>query len=82
MMGDRKPLGKRPLGRPTKKWKKNIKKDLRETGCESGRWLAFAQDRVQWRALVLRELNLPVLLSLLSVSYTRSLDWNFLRRNF
>jgi hypothetical protein len=38
------------------------KMDLRETGCEDGRWMELAQDRVQWQALVLAVLNLPVLL--------------------
>jgi hypothetical protein len=38
--------------------------DLRETlvGCEDGRWMELAQDRIQWRALVLAVLNLRVLL--------------------
>ena len=36
--------------------------DLREIGCEVGRWMELAQDRVQWQALVLAVLNLPVLL--------------------
>jgi hypothetical protein len=36
--------------------------DLRDTGCEDGRWTELAQDRVQWRALVLAVLNLRVLL--------------------
>jgi hypothetical protein len=36
--------------------------DLRETGCEEGRWMELAQDLVQWRALVLALLNLQVLL--------------------
>jgi hypothetical protein len=36
--------------------------DLREMGCEDGRWMELAQDRVQWRALVLAVLNLRVLL--------------------
>jgi hypothetical protein len=34
--------------------------DLRETGCEDGRWIELAQDRVQWRALVLAVLNLTI----------------------
>jgi hypothetical protein len=37
--------------------------DLREMGCEDGRWMELAQDRVQWRALVLAVLNLRVLLA-------------------
>jgi hypothetical protein len=36
--------------------------DLKETGCENGKWIELAQDRVQWRALVLAVLNLRVLL--------------------
>jgi hypothetical protein len=36
--------------------------DVREIGCEDGRWMELAQDRVQWRALVLAVLNLRVLL--------------------
>jgi hypothetical protein len=36
--------------------------DLREIGCEDGRWMELAQDRVQWRALVLAVLKLLVLL--------------------
>jgi len=38
------------------------KTDLREIGCEDGRWMELAQDRVQWQALVLTVLNLLVLL--------------------
>jgi hypothetical protein len=38
------------------------KMDLRETGCEDGRWMELAQDRVQWQTLVLAVLNLRVLL--------------------
>ena len=36
--------------------------DLREMGCEDGRWMELAQGRVQWQALVLVVLNLMVLL--------------------
>jgi hypothetical protein len=36
--------------------------DLREMSCEDGRWMELAQDRAQWRALVLAVLNLRVLL--------------------
>jgi hypothetical protein len=38
------------------------KMDLREMGCEDGRWMELAQDRVQWRAFVLAVWNLRVLL--------------------
>jgi hypothetical protein len=37
--------------------------DLMETGCEDGRWIELAQDRVQWQALVLAVLNIQFLLS-------------------
>jgi hypothetical protein len=40
----------------------NISIDLREVGCEDGRWMELAQDCVQWRALVLAVLNLWILL--------------------
>jgi transposase len=52
-----KPVGKRPLGRPRRRWVDNIKMDLREDGME---WIDMAQDRDQWRALVNTVLNLRV----------------------
>jgi hypothetical protein len=55
-----KPEGKRPLGRPTRRWKDNIKMDLREIGWESMDWMHLAQDRDQWRALVNTVMNLRV----------------------
>jgi hypothetical protein len=50
-----KPEGKRPLGRPRRRWVDNIKIDLREIGWD---WIDMAQDRDQWRALVNTVLNL------------------------
>ena len=44
--------GKRPLGRPRRRWKDNIKMDLQEVGCLSMEWIELAQDRDSWRALV------------------------------
>jgi hypothetical protein len=44
-----KPEGKRPLGRPRRRWMKNNKMDLREIGKGSMDWIDLAQDRVQWR---------------------------------
>jgi hypothetical protein len=44
-----KPEGKRPLGRPRRRWVDNIKMDLRETRWD---WIDLAQDRDQWRGLV------------------------------
>jgi hypothetical protein len=46
------PEGKRPLGRPKRRWENNIKMDLREIGIDGANWLHLAQDRVQWRAVV------------------------------
>ena len=46
-----KPEGKRPLGRPRRRWEDNIKMDLQEVG-GGGDWIELAQDRDRWRALV------------------------------
>jgi transcription termination factor 2 len=40
--------GKRPLGRPRRRWKYNIKMDLREIEIDGANWIRLAQDRVQW----------------------------------
>ena len=48
----RKPEGKRPLGRPRRIWKDNIKVDLQEVGGGCGDWMELAQDRDRWRAFV------------------------------
>jgi hypothetical protein len=45
-----KPEGKRPLGRPRRRWEDNIKMDLREIGIDGTKWIQLAQDTVQWRA--------------------------------
>jgi len=55
-----KPQGKRPLGRPRRRWEDNIKMDLQEVGCGSMDWLKLAQDRDNWRELVTAVLNLRV----------------------
>jgi hypothetical protein len=47
-----KPQGKRPLGRPRRRWIDNIKMDLRQIGWVGMDWIELAQDRGQWRALV------------------------------
>ena len=54
-----KPEGKRPLGRPRRRWEDNIKMDLREVG-GSGDWMELDQDRDRWRALVNTVMNLRV----------------------
>ena len=53
--------GKRPLGRPMRRWVDNIKMYLREVGCDPGEWTAVAEDRNQWRAYVRAVMNLQVL---------------------
>ena len=56
-----KPEGKRPLGRPRRRWEDNIKMDLEDVGGSCGDWRELAQDRDKWRALVgtLRKLWVP-----------------------
>jgi hypothetical protein len=51
---------KRPLGRPRRRWEKNIKVDLREIGWEDVDWIHMAQDRDRWRAVVNTVMNLWV----------------------
>jgi hypothetical protein len=53
-----KPEGKRPLGRPRRRWVKNIRMDLVEVGWGDVDWIGLAQDRNRWRALVNSVLNL------------------------
>jgi hypothetical protein len=55
-----KPEGKRPLGRPRRRWVNNIKMDLGEIGWDGSDWTELAQDRDQWRALVNTVMNLQV----------------------
>jgi len=55
-----KPEGKRPLGRPRRRWEDNIKMHLQEVGCGSVDWIELAQDRYRWRALVNQVMNLRV----------------------
>jgi hypothetical protein len=55
-----KPEGKRPLGRPRRRWEDNIKIDFQEVGRGRGDWMELAQDRDRWRALVSTVKNLRV----------------------
>jgi len=55
-----KPEGKRLLGRPRRRWKDNIKVDLREVGCGGMNWIELVQDRDRWRALVNVVMNVGV----------------------
>jgi hypothetical protein len=54
------PEGKRPLGRPRRRWVDNIKMDLREIGWGGMNWIDLVQKRDQWRALVNAVMNLRV----------------------
>ena len=56
-----KPEGKRPLGRPIRRWEDNIKVDLQEVGGGRGDSMELAQDRDRWRALVgmVRDFRVP-----------------------
>ena len=54
------PEGKRPLGKPRRKWGDNIKKDLQDVGYGSMDWMDVAQDRDRWRALVNAVMNFRV----------------------
>ena len=55
-----KPEGKRPLGRPRRRWVDNIRMDLQEMGCGHMDWTGLAQDRDRWRTLVSAVMNLRV----------------------
>jgi hypothetical protein len=54
------PEGKRPLGRPRRRWEDSIKMDLREIGIDGANWIRLVQDRVQWQAFVNMVMNLRV----------------------
>jgi hypothetical protein len=54
------PEGRRPLGRPRRRWDDNIKMDIREVGWEDMNWIELAQDRDRWQALVNAVMNLGV----------------------
>jgi hypothetical protein len=54
------PEGKRPLGRPRRRWEDNINMGLREIGIEGVKWIQLAQDRVQWRGCVNTVISLQV----------------------
>jgi len=53
--------GKKPLGRPRRRWENNIKMDLQVVGCGCVDWIELAQDRERWRALVTTSMNHRVL---------------------
>jgi hypothetical protein len=55
-----KPEGKRPHGRPRRRWEDSIKMDLQEVGSGVMDWIELAQDRDRWRALMNAVMNLRV----------------------
>jgi hypothetical protein len=52
--------GRRPMGRPRRRWVDNIRMDLQEVGCGSMDWIGLAQDKDMWRTLVSAVMNLRV----------------------
>ena len=52
--------GRRPLGRPRRRWEDNIKMGPQEVGCGNMDWIELAQDRESWRALVYAVRNFRV----------------------
>jgi hypothetical protein len=55
-----KPEGKRPLGRPRRRWVDNIMMDLVEVELDDVDWIGLPQDRDRWRALVNAVMNLRI----------------------
>ena len=55
-----KPEGKRPLGRPRRRWVDNVRMDLQKVECVYMDWIGLAQDIDSWRTLVSAVMNLPV----------------------
>jgi hypothetical protein len=55
-----KPQGRRPLGRPRRRWLDDIRMDFGEVGGGDVDWIGLAHDRDRWRALVNSVLNLRV----------------------
>jgi hypothetical protein len=56
----RRPEGKRPLGRPKRRWEDNMKMGFREIGIDGVNWIRLAQDRIQWRSFVNTVMELRV----------------------
>ena len=74
-----KPEGRKPLGRPRRRWVDNIRMDLQEVVCGYMNWIGLAQDRDRWRKLEIAVMNLRVpcnagnfLTSSKPVSFSRS----------
>ena len=54
------PEGKKPLGRPRRRWEENFKMDLQEVGCGDMQWFELVQDKYRWRTLANTVMNLRV----------------------
>ena len=54
------PEGKRPIGRPRRRWEDNIKMDLQEVGYGGVDWIELAHDRNSWWALVTAVMNFRI----------------------
>ena len=57
LLRNEQPEGKRPVGRPRRRWEDNIKMDLQEVGRGCGDWMELTQDWDRWRALVSTVMN-------------------------
>ena len=55
--------GKRPLGRPRRKWEDNIRMNIKEIGINARNWIDSSQDGDYWRAILNAALNLLVSIS-------------------
>jgi hypothetical protein len=55
-----KPEGKRPLGRPRRRWEDNIKMDFQDVECAGIDWIELGQDRDRWQALVNAVMNFRI----------------------
>jgi hypothetical protein len=56
-----KPEGRRPLGRPRRRWEYDVRMDLREIGFGGVDWFRLAEEKDRWRAVVSAVMNLRVL---------------------
>jgi len=55
-----KPEGRKPLGRPRRRWVDVIRVDLQEVGGGCMDWIGLSQDRDRWRTLVSAVMNFRV----------------------